>query len=73
MAENKKKEETGLELPELETPCAKCSGSGAGGGIGGRCVLCSGSGYELTEFGEQVRLLMRHNFRLLFRELISRE
>ena len=74
MSDNEKKEETAVEkLPELETVCTKCVGSGVGRGVGGRCVLCNGSGYELTEFGERVLHLMRHNFRPLFKELIGSE
>jgi hypothetical protein len=61
------------DLPELETVCRKCRGRATGDGSGGKCVLCGGSGYETTEFGEKVVRLMRHRFRPLFRELISGE
>jgi hypothetical protein len=74
MAENERKEEEILaQLPELEIPCDNCKGSGIGGGAAGQCVLCGGSGYETTEFGEKVLRLMRHNLRPLFRELIRGE
>jgi hypothetical protein len=70
MAENEKKEVTAL--PELEARCRRCEGRGRWGSDG-RCGLCGGSGYETTEFGEKVLVLMRHRFRPLFTELINGE
>jgi hypothetical protein len=54
----------------LETRCSKCQGSGRNGRCSKRCVLCGGSGYKPTEFGEKVLALLRHNFRPLFSELM---
>jgi hypothetical protein len=74
MSVNERKECESLEdFPELEYLCHKCRGCGMGGGAQGRCVLCGGSGYELTDFGEKVLKLMEHNFRPLFRRMIDGE
>jgi hypothetical protein len=74
MSDNERKEESALDkLSKLETHCRDCNGCGTSGRFGERCVLCGGSGYETTEFGEKVLALMRHHFRPLFRELINGE
>jgi hypothetical protein len=61
------------DLPELETVCEECEGAGRlyteGRWI--RCALCHGSGCELTDFGQKVLDLMRHNFRSIQEDLES--
>jgi DnaJ-class molecular chaperone len=59
-------------LPALETPCDKCRGRGwysFGGGEKEACPVCDGAGYEPTVFGEKVLALMRHNFKLMLRNI----
>jgi hypothetical protein len=75
MSEEQKDVKSLADLPELEIRCRKCDGRGrhGPGGVRERCGLCDGSGYETTEFGEKVLILMRRRFRLLFKELISGE
>jgi Tryptophan RNA-binding attenuator protein inhibitory protein len=74
--ENAPKEDDDLKnIPELEMRCSSCKGRGRIGRPGYRenCVLCDGSGYELTEFGKRVLSLIQHRFRKLFREQIPDE
>lgn len=53
---------------KLEITCDICDGEG--GYLSEypvskwfRCNACNGSGYTLTDFGEKIYSLMRHNFR----------
>ena len=73
MAENERKEEAALVLPELERLYRGCEGRGTSGRFRECCMLCSGSGYETTEFGDKVLALLHHHFGPLFTNLISGE
>ena len=73
MSEKEREEERASCIPALEIRCERCDGRGRVGNPREDCVVCSGSGFELTEFGEKVLRLMRHRLRPLFRELISGE
>ena len=47
----------------LETVCVWCDGEGTGSSRDGPdtpCDRCDGAGYEMTELGEKVFDLMRH-------------
>lgn len=57
-------------LPELERECSQCEGSGRGDS-GWQCGLCYGTGYELTDAGEQVLDLVKHQFKRLLKANIG--
>lgn len=54
-------EEVTVSLPELETVCLFCEGTGRGHVC--RCRDCNGAGYVPTEAGRKILALMQHNFR----------
>lgn len=55
-----------LSQIELEVKCNSCDGVGRwkeeGSGRARVCGRCDGSGYIMTEFGEKILVLIRHNF-----------
>lgn len=59
--------------PILETPCETCEGKGWIFEYDGNltCNMCGGSGFSRTLLGQRVLELMRHNFKVLMRELIE--
>lgn len=57
----------------LETLCEYCNGGGGesveGSGRWCRCTMCNGSGYVLTEMGERVLSLVRHNLKPMLEDV----
>ena len=57
-------------LPELEHECGYCGGRGRTE-HGWECGACRGTGHELTEAGEQVLDLVKHQFKRLLKANIG--
>lgn len=55
----------------LEANCDECKSEGFVRDCGRweTCISCGGAGYTRTKLGERVLALMRHNFRVLLREM----
>jgi DnaJ-class molecular chaperone len=56
-----------IEFPDLERACSECRGDGHT--FGRRCPVCDGVGYEPTEFGVKLLILIRHNIRRILKTL----
>ncbi len=59
------------ELPDLETTCTACGGTGGRGYEDGervRCGVCHGAGHTLTPFGAKVYAMVRHQFLTLLED-----
>jgi DnaJ-class molecular chaperone len=64
----------GATLPTLEVICEICKGAGGKTDIDGdwfNCSGCHGAGYTLTQDGERVVSLMRHNFKPMLEDAQS--
>jgi hypothetical protein len=59
-------------IPQLETLCRRCEGTGKirDGGQKVDCDKCDGAGYSTTPFGKKVVELMSHNFRPMLEKTI---
>jgi hypothetical protein len=67
MSDNKRKDAVAPEkLPELETVCDRCNGTGGSrdGGEWSDCHDCAGVGHIPTEYGKKVLALIQNNISL---------
>ena len=63
-----------IEARQLQVVCSSCKGNGRLVAPSGRllkCGYCDGSGFKLTDFGEEVLEIVRRNLRSMLEDEMS--